>query len=260
MRRVPTIILAAGMLAAVVAANAFLFDGRLTGWAADRTGPLLQPATSRLGRSIGFVRALVARADLVAENARLREESQRLLSQAAGMDALRRELEFARAAADLPVVRELQTIDAEIFSYARAGGVREAVIDRGTRDWVAPGDLVAAASGALIGVIGDAYDAHSTVVLLGDPSLEITGRVMGTDINGLVRRSGDDLVLDLVSRDEAVAEGQVVVTSGNDGFPAALIIGTIRSVDTSQTTLFTVVNLTPAASLPPVGRVLVMRP
>jgi rod shape-determining protein MreC len=259
-KHIPNIILGFAVLTAVVAVNAFIFRGRLTGWATDISGHILAPGAARLDSARGLVGTLTRRVDLAAENARLRDEVERLTVQAAGADDLRRELEFARSAAGLVAASGRPAIDASVFSYPRAGGLREAILNKGSRDGVATGDVVVSAPGALVGVVSDVFDEHAVVVTLGDPSVEAAGRIVGTAVSGLVRSSADDLVLDLVSRDEAVSEGQVVVTSGNDGFPSALIIGTVRSVDTNQTTLFTVIRLTPAFELPPIGHVLVIRP
>jgi rod shape-determining protein MreC len=261
MSKAPNVALAVLVLTAIVAVNALVLHGRLSHWAADITAPMLTPLVARTSAARAYIGALFSRGDLAAENIRLSEELDRVRAQAAATEELQRELAFYRAVAGIAEHLRREPVAAGIFAYPRAGGVREALVNKGSRDWVALGDVVVTPDGALVGAVQNVFDDHAVVLMLGDPSFEVTGRIEGTEISGLVRADGaDGLVLDLVSRDEAVSEGQVVVTSGNDRFPAGLLVGTVRSVDANQTTLFTVVRLDPTADYPPAGRVIIIRP
>ncbi len=260
MRKVPNVALAVLALAAIVALNAFVLHGRLSHWAADITAPVLTPLVARTSATRAYIGALFSRGDLAAENVRLSQELDRVRAQASATEELHRELAFARAVVGIAEHIRREPVAAGIFAYPRASGVREAVVNKGSRDWVAVGDVVITAEGALIGAVQSVFDDHAVVLMLGDPLFEVTGRIQDTEVSGLVRAEGSDgLMLDLISRDEAVHEGQVVVTSGNDQFPAGLLIGSVRSVDANQTTLFTLVRLRPTAEYPPAGRVLIIR-
>lgn len=259
-RTMSRIAVAVLLLALVVAGNAFIFRGRLSRWAADITAPAIAPIAARISATGGFFSTLLSRDDVVAENLRLSEEVERLRSQVAGIEELRREVDFYRVASGFSIRGSREPIVGAVFAYPVAAGTREVILNRGIRQGVAAGDIVATPTGALVGVVREAFDDHAIIVALGDPSFEVTGRILGSEVTGLVRANGSDgLVLDLVSRDEAVSEGQVIVTSGNDRFPAGLTLGTIRSVDANQTTLFTVVRLESAIRQPMAGHVLVIR-
>jgi rod shape-determining protein MreC len=199
--------------------------------------------------------------DAAQQNITLQQQVLQLQGQLAQQDVLQQQVQFYRAAADIRDRTGTEPIEAGIFSYPQQDGIREVIIDRGTADWVAPGNTVATPEGALVGTIADATQHSATVLMVGDPAFQVAARVMGTTVSGLVRvDSAGDIVLDLVQKDEMVTEGSMVITSGDDNRPAGLMIGTVRSVDNTATTLFKVVRIAPVVSNAPMGRVLIIRP
>ena len=137
----------------------------------------------------------------------------------------------------------------------------QTVLNRGTDEGIAVGDVVSTGFGELVGTVERVSADHSIVRMVGDPTLEVTARVLTSDVAGLVRSDrGSSVVLDLVRNDEVVAEGATLVTSGDDRYPAGLIIGTVRSIDHEAVTLFQRIRVTPAVRDDIHGPVLVSRP
>lgn len=249
--------LAVVLTAAVVAVNALMLDGALGRWAA---GSILAPVAARTGWLAASLESLAVRRDTAERTRALDERELRLQARESEADQLRRDLAAARAAAGIRDRIGGEPLEAGIFAWPRQGGVRELVVNRGADDWVAAGDVVITPAGALVGVVRTAAADHAAVRMVGDVGLEVTARITDTDISGLVRSDPrEGLVLDLVSKDEPVREGQTVTTSGNDRFPAALVIGTVRSVDVAATTLFATVRLNPAVPPAYAGPVLIVR-
>lgn len=255
-RILPTVIL----LAVFIAGDRWLVQGRVGHWLADRTGPVLEPAVAAIGRAQIWGAALLQQTDLVAENLRLQDEIERFRAAAAEADALRHELAFTRAAAGIRERLPTDPIPAGIFSWHRVGTASLATINRGETDGIAVSDVVMTANGSLVGVVREVYARHAVVTVLGDPTLQIAARVMGNEVTGLVRVGEDGLMLDLVQKDESVTEDDIVVTGGNDHFPAGLVIGTVRSVDTSRSTLFSIIRIEPAIPSLLADSVLIVRP
>lgn len=260
-RTQPRILLITLILAATVAAVTFLFHGAPVRWATDMTGRLFTPIAQRIGygRTLGAV--LLGDTDAATEYVRLQQEIGKLRADSARADELARENKFLRDALGLKERTGQTMIMAGAFAYVREGGVRELVVNKGSRDRVARGDVVITETESLVGAVSEVHQRHSIVRTLGDPALEITARITGTDVSGLVRvdvRQG--LVLDLVQKGEQVTEGQQVVTSGNDYFPGGLIIGTVRSVDGTSATLFQIVRLSPTVPEDISANVLIIRP
>lgn len=246
-------------IAALAAADA------VAGHAPARTvaswcAPVLRPLTSRFGSSVNWFRTLRRLQDLASENAELRDERTRALAAESALADARSEAAFLRQVAGLEQPLRASAREASIFTYG-AGAGREAILDRGSDDGVVRGDVVITAAGALVGRVEQTGDAWAAVRLLSDVSLEVTGHILETETGGLVRTDPmEGLVMDLINKDEPVTEGQTVVTSGDDRFPAGIVIGTVRSVDRERTTLFALVRLSPTVSIPVRGAVLVITP
>ena len=259
MVRKPRILLTVILLVALAAADIWFAGGRVGHWVANRTAPILQPAVAALGYGRAWSATFFSRGDLTAENLRLRVEMEELRAAAADADVLRDELEFTRAATGIRERFTGDPIAAGIFSWYRAGSAVLASINRGETDGIAVGDVVISATGSLVGVVREVYGNHATITILGDPNLQAAARIMGKGITGLVRTGEEGLVLDLVQKEESVEEGDTVLTGGNDHFPAGLVIGTVRSVDIRQQTLFSIIRIQPAVIPPLSGSVLVLR-
>lgn len=248
-------------LAMIIIVNAWLFGGRLTAWIADGTGHILAPVAGRVARLRAFALTTLGRGDLAAQNLALQDEITRLRAQVAGREALENQLQFYRDAAGIRDRTGREPIAAGIFSYPQSGGVRQAVINRGRAEWVIIGDVVVTPSGALVGAVVTVFEHHSVVRTIGDVALDVTVRVLGTEVSGLLRTAPDgSVMMDLVQKNETVTEGSVVVTSGDDRYPAGLVVGTIRSVDNDAATLFKIVRIAPAVTGGISGDVIVIKP
>lgn len=225
------------------------------------TGRLVAPVFVRLHLDLGLIGAFTARYDLAAENVRLRDALTEAQSGAARVTDLAEENAFLRGSASIHERVSGPLVEASVFSDIRSGGIREMSINRGSDDGIALGDVVATVHGALVGRIIQLFPWHAVVRTVGDPALEVTGKILNSDVSGLVRLDASrGLLLDLVQKDEVVTEEQIVVTSGNDQFPAGFVIGTVSSVDSDSATLFKTVHITPAIERQFGGRVLVFHP
>ena len=249
------------VLVVAVVANAALFGGRATSWIADRTGAILAPVTGWTVHLRALVGTMFNGVDAATQNIALRQQVLQLQGQLAQQDALQQELQFYRTAAGIRDRTGTEPIEAGIFSYSSNGGIRQAIINRGTIDWIAEGNTVVMSDGTLVGTVAHTSEHSATILMLGDPAFQVAARIVGTAVSGLVRVDGTGtLVLDLVQKDETVTEGSAIVTSGDDQRPAGLVIGTVRSVDNNATTLFKVVRIAPAVPDGIAGHVLVIRP
>jgi rod shape-determining protein MreC len=250
------------VLTVFVIVNAMLFGGRLTSWVADRTGHWLAPLASGVGSLRAVAGIALGRGDLAVENRDLRDQVQQLQARLAQQENLQEQLAFYTSALNIRDRLGADPIPAGIFSYPQGSGTFQVVVNRGADDGVARGMVAAMATGALVGTVEQVFAGHAVVQMIGDPGIEVTGRIAGTDVSGLVRTSDTgSVILDLVQKDEQVSEGQTVVTTGDDQYPAGLVIGTIRSVDNDAATLFKTVRISPAVAQDGAsGRVLLIRP
>lgn len=234
--------------------------GRMTGWITDGIAPAalgLRKPLVAFQNLLGVFRGSV---HLTRENGRLRNDLAVAHALAAQSDQERRDVAFYRAASGIRARLPYTAMtEANVVAVSDAGGVRQATVNRGTDDGIADGDIVISSEGTFVGIVRKTGSRHASVQLIGDPTLEIAGRILGTHITGLVRWSNGGLLLDLIRKDEVIHEGQIVVTSGDDQLPSALVIGTVRSVDMQAPTLFSLVRIIPVLDSATMIRVIILQ-
>jgi rod shape-determining protein MreC len=244
----------------VLLVQGFFFGDRLTAWVANISGPFLSPVTRMFVRARTVVSIALGTDEAASQRMALEEQLVQLRAQLANQDELRQEVAFYKAASGIRDQTGAMPIRAGIFSYPQAGGVSQVVLNRGSDDSIAVGDVVVTSSGALVGVVSRVYARHAVVSRIGDAGLDVTVRIVGTDVSGLLRATPNgDVMIDLVQKNETVVEQSVVATSGDDWFPSGLIVGTVRSVDNDATTLFKIVRVSPTVPAGIAGDVVVIK-
>ncbi len=234
------------VLIIAVVAGARVGAGRLFSWAPDITGQWLAPVRERV---VSIAQSLLLGQDAADRIRDLDAKNRALTAAIAEHDQIQRDAQFYQDVAKIRPELSGEPLFANIFSYTRGGGSVQAILNRGSDDRVVLGDVVVTAHRELIGTVAQVFAHHAVVSVLGDSSITVTARVLQSEISGLVRSEpGAKVILDLIRKDEHISEGAVVVTSGDDRFPAGLILGTIRSTDNEVAPLFQVVRISPAVT------------
>jgi rod shape-determining protein MreC len=135
---------------------------------------------------------------------------------------------------------------------------RTLILNKGTNDGLAPGQVVIDAGGALVGRISDVNATVSTVLLLSDPSAVVVGKEAKSGATGTIRGNlSGQLQMLYVDAAQDLTAGEAVVTAGealpctNDisPYPPTLLIGTILEVTTDPNTPVKSATIKPAAHL-----------
>lgn len=129
---------------------------------------------------------------------------------------------------------------ARVIGREAATWTRMITIDRGTEHGVQKNMAVVTARG-LVGVVTEAGLISSKVQLVLDPRISVGALVQRSRVAGIVEGNPDNAIqprLVNIPRNEDIAEGDVVVTSGFGGiYPKGLMIGRIRLVKNDSTGL-----------------------
>jgi rod shape-determining protein MreC len=135
---------------------------------------------------------------------------------------------------------------------------RTLVINKGTNDGLAKGQVVIDAGRALVGRITEADATVSKVLLISDPSSVVIGKEAKTGATGTVTGTvGGALTLKYVDVSQTLTIGDPVVTAGeslagtNDTspYPPGLLIGTIAQVDAQRNEVVQSATISPIAHL-----------
>jgi rod shape-determining protein MreC len=200
----------------------------------------------------GYFRGLV---HAKGENARLKEEINLLRQEAAQGEVARQENIQLRAAlgfVDGPrFPSDYRPVNARILGAGdefEENVIISAGSDSGIRE-----DTPIVTSDGLVGRVTALTGSAAQVTLLTDENSAVQALDRNTRAVGLVRHGQGEgsLVLDRVTKDKNVQEGDVIVTAGTRSpqypslFPRGILIGRVTSVGQSETTLFKQVQIEP---------------
>jgi rod shape-determining protein MreC len=206
-------------------------------------------APSELGRRVG---------DYFATQSALREENAQL--RARMLEALRSAQRNEAAAAEGERLRRLieagkelkrRTIPAEIIYAGRDPYALSLIVDKGTRDGVAPGSPVVDAGG-VVGQVTRAHPFSSEVTLITDKSQAVPVQVMRSGLRAIAFGGGSSGMLELrfMAPNAEIGNGDRLVTSGIDGtYPAGLPVATVVSVERDSAHAFARVLCKPAGGV-----------
>jgi rod shape-determining protein MreC len=200
------------------------------------------------------------------QNEALKAENQQLLieNQSAA--------EFARENDELTSLLQLRhglvfhTLATTVIARESSEARRVIVVDRGSNDGVAVGQVIVAAGGALAGRVIEVGPDFARVVLISDGSSTVIGQLFGSAATGkVVGQLGGALVMEEVDSTAPVAIGEEVFTAGielsggiRSPYPKGLLIGRVVDVKRNPNEVVQTVYLEPAASLDHLEFVLVI--
>lgn len=192
------------------------------------------------------------------DNRRLHEENRALRAQLTESDEIRLENARLRLLLEFKEAQELDTLPARVIAEDASSWFRTVMIDKGSEHGVSEGMPVVVAEG-VVGRVVRSSPRYARVLLITDASSAVASLLQDNRARGICRGQGEQLVFDFVLRQEEVAVGDRVVTSGMGGvFPKGLVIGHVKSVDLQEFGLFQAIEVTPAVDFSHLEEVLVL--
>ncbi len=204
----------------------------------------------RVSGALGGI--LGSRADLVEENARLREElrfsrQQLLLAESLAVESDRL-LALRRASAML----EQQVLPAEIINESPSPYSRRVLINKGSRDGVFEGQAVLEANG-LMGQIVQVMPFTSWVLLITDASHVTPVEVSRNGERALARGGGSgtaELELEFVVASQDIEVGDTLISSGMGRiYPSNYPVAEVASVRRSPSLFYATITAKPLARI-----------
>ncbi|WP_077598019.1 rod shape-determining protein MreC [Olsenella urininfantis] len=143
----------------------------------------------------------------------------------------------------------LQSTAARVIAGSVDSWNRTVTLDKGSAAGLAVGMPVSDSAG-VIGQIIECGPATSTVRLITDEHSGVSAMIQSSRAQGVLRGAADGtLHLTLISTDQTVAVGDMVVTSGLGGvFPKGLPLGKVTSVNRSDGALYYEIDVEPLSS------------
>lgn len=192
---------------------------------------------------------------LAGENQRMAAELARLLGEVRDLKSLERENEQLREALNFASRAHRDLIPAEVIARSRDGWWQTLRINKGSTHGIAVDQAVISVDG-LVGRVASVSDRTADVLLLSDPTCQVSAQILRTAAFGIVSGRGpqwDGSVvcrMEFINKNIPVQPGDEVITSGLGGiFPRGLLIGYVDRVTTDRTGLFQAADIISKADL-----------
>jgi rod shape-determining protein MreC len=218
----------------------------------------IQIAVDGIARDITSIATTISEIDrLRQDNAALRAENETLEAEARAAAELRRENELLTGLLQLRNGLEYTTRAVSVIAKESSEARRAVVIDRGSDDGIAVGQIVVTTGGALAGRVVEVGPNFAHVVLMSDSTSTVVGQLLSSATRGVVTgQLGGALVMTDVDAAATVTIGDEVFTAGielaggiRSPYPKGLLIGRVVDVKRDPNEVVQTVFLEPAAPL-----------
>jgi rod shape-determining protein MreC len=218
----------------------------------------IQQAIDGIASEVSSIATTIAEIDqLRQENATLRSENDLLDAESRSAAELRRQNEELTALLQLRNGLDYETRAVTVIARESSEARRSLVIDRGSDDGLAVGQVVIGAGGSLVGRVTEVGTTIAHVVLISDPTSTVTGQLLSSSATGkVVGQLGGALVMTDVDSAADVGRGEEVFTAGielggglRSPYPKGLLIGRVIDVTIDPNEVVQTVFLEPAAPL-----------
>jgi len=209
----------------------------------------------------GFLEKIKKWNKLAKENDELMTDIKRVASLEAKIDELERENLFLRKSTEVIKKSEYKTAtEASIFNLNLSPNGYNLLLNKGSFEGISEGDMVITTNGSLVGNIQDVQENFSRVLFVLDKKFKVTVKVLNNQTSGIARgATTEGMYLDLIVQEDEIKEGDILISTGDDLFPSALVVGEVEHVDSNETQMFKKVKIKPAINEERLGRVLVIK-
>jgi len=191
-------------------------------------------------RTANFLKGIFNVGDLRSRADQLETENKQLLSQLVNSNELKKENETLRQSLGLELQKDFKLSFVQIIGKNISQDY--VLINKGAQDGIMKDMPVITNEKILVGRISDVYDNFSKVMLIsnGDSILNASVQREENNIVGIIKgKEGFDISFDLVSNEETIFRGDIVITNYLDkAFPGNLLIGMIKNVYKSDVESF----------------------
>jgi rod shape-determining protein MreC len=193
-------------------------------------------------------------------------DNQKLLSDLADLDSLKKENETLRQALNIGLNSNYELIMTQVTAKNNISikGVSfgdSLLINKGSNDGVKKGFPVVLSNKILLGKIVDVYPSFSRVALISSKDSIIDVQLQNIQDFALAKGLGNQkITLDMFPRDKDLQSGTLVLTSALGGaYPSGMVIGTIGNVNIVSSEVFKKAEIIPAYNIGILDKVFVIK-
>lgn len=198
--------------------------------------------------------------NMILENQILNQENRRFFSASLKMAELEKENELLRKELGVARKRGWKIEIARIFQLNISGDFQTALIDKGSNQGIQKEMAVVFEGDILLGVVKEVFADSAVIFLVNDPRVSVSVRSRDSQVAARARgNSGRGMSLELVTNQEIVEIGELFLTSGLDGLPNLLIVGSVSNIKSGNGGLFQDISIEPLFKNMPPENVFVLK-
>ena len=194
------------------------------------------------------------------DNKYLNDKNQKLIAENSYLKDMIKEKYVVEKARDLQNQNNFDWQIGRIIGMDNQNWVNYIIINIGSDNGIKIDMPVMTENKLLIGKVIEADNKFSKISTIFNPSMKVAIKTQESEAFGIL--SGDytkNLIMDLVTKDKILNQGEVILTSGKDGiFPANLIIGQLKNFQIKPENLFQTANIKSDLDVYNLDRVLVI--
>lgn len=194
------------------------------------------------------------------DNNYLNDQNQKLIAENSYLKDMIKEEYVVEKARDLQNQNNFDWQIGRIMGMDNQNWVNYIIINIGSDNGIKIDMPVITENKLLIGKVVETDNKFSKISTIFNPSMKVAIKTQESEAFGIL--SGDytkNLVMDLVTKDRILNQGEVVLTSGKDGiFPANLIIGQLKNFQIKPENLFQIANIKSDLDVYNLDRVLII--
>lgn len=259
-----TVLLAVTLLLMAFSSNPLLLE--LQRGLSFALRPFQGALDSVAGGVAGVVDAVAEIDRLRADNAALGDDNERLRNENARLEEVRRENEILTALLQLRSGFDHATVATQVIGRETSEARRLVVLDKGTDEGIAQGDVVVSEGGALAGRVTEVGPNFAKVTLMTDGSSTVIGQLLESSATGeVVGQLGGVLVMQNIDSTVRISLDEEVFTAGielgggiRSPYPKGLVIGRVVDVRRDANDVVQTAFIAPAAELDALEYVLVI--
>ncbi len=175
----------------------------------------------------------------VTEAEQLRQEQQKLRTEAAEANRLREENQSLREFLRFAESRNLQPRGGLVVHYGMEFGKEFLWVERGKQGGVRVGDLAVDANGFFVGMVREAQEKFSRVEIASNPGETFEVEIIPLKVRALAKGLGArSFVLELLPVDTPIQAGDLISLLGAQGSRYSLLFGQVSDLKRSNSSAF----------------------
>ena len=204
------------------------------------TYPVQKSFSTMANKTYAFVETIGSIGDFKRENEYLMKENLRLRSEIAKLKDVARENEELRKQLEILPKEKFDMVASSVTARDIYRGNNWIVIDKGEKDGIKKDMAVVVADGVFVGKIEEVFYAHSRIIPITSPNINVNATTVETGAIGVVNgKYGLGILLDMVLQTDYLKVGDQIVTSEiSQHIPRGLLIGKIEEIYPSEGYLF----------------------